>query len=123
MVNFYNLLLTYVNRRKDLGSEMKVKWNFNLNILNTTSKEALLISMSCMAYVNDTTWIVASKENLQEILNIVGTFYKLNNSMINMAKSKLMVINYLEDLYTELVFASTNRSPVYSKLKIIQLNS
>lgn len=66
-----------------------------------------------MAYVDDTTWIASSKDKLQEILNIVATFYKLNDSLINTAKSKLMVVNYPEHLRVEPVYAGMDRGPVY----------
>lgn len=49
--------------------------------------------MSCLAYVDDTTWVAHFCEDLQEILDLAREFYLINNSRINATKSQLLVIN------------------------------
>lgn len=114
---FYDPPLMVVSKREDLGFAMKVKWNPDLSVsqVEEVRKEELSISVSCMAYVDDTTWVSSSKDKLQEILDIAATFYKLNDSMINTLKSKLMVVNCPEHLRLVPVYAGTDKGPVYSE--------
>ena len=46
-----------------------------------------------VAYVNDTTWVAKSKEEMQAIVQISQRFFRFNEIQINSAKSKLLVIN------------------------------
>ncbi|CAG8847794.1 44781_t:CDS:1, partial [Gigaspora margarita] len=46
-----------------------------------------------ITYADDTTWLANSKEQLEEMLRVAEDFYILNNIQINIAKSKLLVIN------------------------------
>src|ERR1043166_6669561 len=43
-----------------------------------------------MGYLNDTTMIASSKQDLEQMLTIADSFYKLNNIKINKMKSILI---------------------------------
>ncbi|CAG8833749.1 32034_t:CDS:2, partial [Gigaspora margarita] len=55
-----------------------------------------------IAYVDNTTWLANSKEQLKEMLRVAKDFYFLNDIQINIAKSKLLVINSSTDLIANL---------------------
>ncbi|CAG8841529.1 31347_t:CDS:1, partial [Racocetra persica] len=46
-----------------------------------------------LAYMDNTTWIASSKEQLQNILYTATTFYKLTNIKINLNKLVLTIFN------------------------------
>jgi hypothetical protein len=68
---------------------------------------------AAIAYMDDTTWIASSKQNLQEILDEAKEFYQANDSQINSMKSVLLNINSTEEREQEnFVYAGTNREKV-----------
>lgn len=74
---------------------MIVSWPEDLN--HPDSKHTESVVVICMAYVDDTTWITASREQqLQEILDMARVFYLINDLQINPSKSQIMAINYRE---------------------------
>ncbi|CAG8472845.1 14461_t:CDS:2 [Gigaspora margarita] len=46
-----------------------------------------------ITYADDTTWLANSKKQLEEMLRVAEDLYILNDIQINIAKSKLLVIN------------------------------
>src|SRR5688572_6027005 len=46
-----------------------------------------------LPYMDDTTWITPSKNNMELILEIADSFYDLNGIKVNKKKSELLVIN------------------------------
>ncbi|KAF9276740.1 hypothetical protein BGZ74_003547, partial [Mortierella antarctica] len=61
-----------------------------LPAVDTPDPAALMVS--CLAFVDDTTWTASSRENLQGTNNIATTFFQLNAIEINPAKLKLTVV-------------------------------
>ncbi|KAF8946278.1 hypothetical protein BGZ46_005822, partial [Entomortierella lignicola] len=49
--------------------------------------------ISCLAFVDDSTWIGRDKQSIQKIVDIAQSFYALNSIEINPKKSELLVIN------------------------------
>src|SRR5438552_3362912 len=77
------------------------------------SSEARTIQLrnAAVVFIDHTTWIVNSRENLQRILNEAREFYIANDSQINSNKSVLLVINKKKDELTT-VQAGLNREMV-----------
>ncbi|CAG8763474.1 10543_t:CDS:2, partial [Ambispora leptoticha] len=48
---------------------------------------------SVLAYIDDTTWIVLSKQQLKAILNTATIFYSFTNIQVNPNKSVLATLN------------------------------
>ena len=48
---------------------------------------------AAIAYMDDTTWVASSRDNMKRILNTAREFYKTNDSQINSNKSALIIIN------------------------------
>ncbi|KAF9991747.1 hypothetical protein BGZ80_008933, partial [Entomortierella chlamydospora] len=51
------------------------------------------LMISCLAFVDDSTWIGRNKQSTQGIVDIADSFYALNSIEINPKKSELLVIN------------------------------
>ncbi len=47
-----------------------------------------------MGYLDDTTWIASSKEDLETMLSIADSYYTFMNIKVNKQKSILMTNNY-----------------------------
>ncbi|CAG8845225.1 23186_t:CDS:2, partial [Gigaspora margarita] len=46
-----------------------------------------------LTFTNDTIWLANGQKQLEEIINIANTFYKINNIQVNSKKFKLLVFN------------------------------
>ena len=55
------------------------------------------ITVSSLAYVDDTVWLACSKLQAQCMLSLAMEFFQLNNIAINVKKTVLMVINPSSD--------------------------
>jgi hypothetical protein len=53
----------------------------------------LQVRQAAIAYMDDTTWIARSKEDMENILSEANKFYTANDSQINGKKSVLITIN------------------------------
>ena len=63
----------------------------------TSQKSSKLeLRSTAIAYMDDTTWISHSRQNLQMILEDAREFYLANDSQINSSKSVLLNINSIE---------------------------
>ncbi|GET01189.1 reverse transcriptase family protein [Rhizophagus clarus] len=49
------------------------------------------LTISSSAYMDDTQWLAPSQNNLEKILKIADSFYKLNDIQVNKEKSELLV--------------------------------
>ncbi|GES93255.1 ribonuclease H-like domain-containing protein [Rhizophagus clarus] len=56
-----------------------------------TSDETEKLTISSSAYMDNTQWLTPSQNNLEKILEIADSFYKLNNIQVNKEKSELLV--------------------------------
>jgi hypothetical protein len=90
---FYDPLLCKIQEEREWGYRMKCEWYPNIN---KSLKESLELRSAAIAYMDDTTWIASSKQEMQEILDEAREFYKANDSQINSLKSVLIVINSSE---------------------------
>jgi hypothetical protein len=61
--------------------------------LRSRTTQTLSTRVSCLAYMDDTTWVASSRENLQTILDDATQFYHANDSQVNGSKSKIIAIN------------------------------
>lgn len=89
---------------------MQVSWVNDLSKLIEQTKIAARIS--CIAYVDDITWIVSSRAEMQIILDIAHTFYTINDSQVNPNKSHLLVINCPKEDRDKPVYVETAKVPV-----------
>ena len=64
---------------------MKLQWLVD-NKKRTFKVEKAIIS--ALAYADDTTWVAESKAALQEIIQVLNSFFILNDIKINRAKSE-----------------------------------
>jgi endonuclease/exonuclease/phosphatase family metal-dependent hydrolase len=93
---YYDPLLCEIEERK-LGYNIKHTYKQNLYSDQITQIEQHL---SVLAFMDDTSWITESKQNLELILSIADGFYQLNNIMVNKQKSELLVkIPNNKDIY------------------------
>jgi hypothetical protein len=67
---------------------MKHNFRENLYIPQTTTES---ITISSTAYMDDTTWIASSKQNMESILQTADDFNHLNNIKVNKQKSELLM--------------------------------
>src|SRR3954454_17790871 len=89
---YYDPLLCYIQSKPELGYTITTTLPSNLTINPyTTNTES--ITVADVAYMDDTTWISSSKENMNKILSIASSFYQLNSIKVNPDKSTLIVIN------------------------------
>jgi len=75
---------------------LRIGYNISHTWKPDLSKE-IFSTLSCtvtsQAYMDDTTWMTHTKDNLEMILMIADDFYNLNNIKVNKKKSVLLVHN------------------------------
>ena len=69
---------------------MRTTWNPDMR---NTEQEELSTRHAAVAFMDDTTWIARSREDMENILEDARSFYKANDSQINTQKSILITIN------------------------------
>jgi ribonuclease HI/endonuclease/exonuclease/phosphatase family metal-dependent hydrolase len=87
---FYDPLLCKIQENHNHGYTMECTWKPNFQI---SEEKTIQLRTATIAFMDDTTWISRSKENLQKILDEARDFYRANDSQINSNKSILIVIN------------------------------
>ena len=105
---FYDPLLCKIQENRLYGYTMQVNWKPNMK--NPEQRE-LSTRHAAVAFMDDTTWIARSKEDMESIFEDVRFFYKANDSQINTQKSILITINN-KSADPGIVHAGTTREPV-----------
>src|SRR6185369_5413197 len=72
---------------------MQCTWQPNMTSQDSNKLE---LRSAAIVYMDDTTWVFCSKQNLQRILDDAREFYLANDSQINSSKSILLNINSTE---------------------------
>ena len=103
---FYDPLINKIQNNPKFGYKMSAQWRENLNFPYTKKIE---IRTAATAFMDDTTWIASSAENMQQILNEAAIFYKANDSQINSKKSVLLAINAPKDDQNKAVLIGPNK--------------
>jgi len=85
-------------KESNCGYSIAHKFKSNLYKEEFIEKE---FQLPQMAYMDDTTWIGLTKTNLEKILTIANSFYKLNQIQINKEKSRLMLSNAAKQTCTD----------------------
>ncbi|GBC01554.1 hypothetical protein RclHR1_42270001 [Rhizophagus clarus] len=84
--------LLYEIEQRKLGYTLEApKIALNKFYGEDTSEETEKLTISSSAYMDDTQWLVPSQNNLEKILEIADSFYKLNDIQVNKEKSELLV--------------------------------
>src|ERR1043165_8652096 len=76
-------------RLKKLPNKYKVTFE-QIHNVNPIEKTLISVEQDIMGYLDDTTMIASSKQDLEQMLTIADSFYKLNNIKINKMKSILI---------------------------------
>ena len=84
---YYDPLLCEIEKQK-LGYTINHSYRQNVYSDSLTS---LQHTSSSLAFMDDTTWIASSQQNLESILSIADDFNNLNNILVNKSKSELLV--------------------------------
>jgi hypothetical protein len=107
---FYDPLLCKIQGNQTFGYKMRCSWKPNML---EEGEQQIENRTAAITYMDDTTWIASSKQNLQEILNEAREFYQANDSQINSTKSVLLNINSAEKQEQEnFVLAGLDREKV-----------
>jgi len=80
-------------RIKGLQHKYTVSIN-RLKSIDPLQYEQLLVECNLLGYLDDTTWITSSKEDLETMLSIADSYYTFMNIKVNKQKSILMTNNY-----------------------------
>ena len=91
---YYDPLLSYIQWQLSLGYHLIHQWTSDLNL---SPFHLLEKTISDTAFINDTTWLSNSFNTLELMLNIVDSFYKLNDILINDDKAILLTNKSLPD--------------------------
>ncbi|GBC02171.1 hypothetical protein RclHR1_00450006 [Rhizophagus clarus] len=91
MVYILRSLLCKIEQRK-LGYKLETpKIALNKFYGDNTLEETEEITLSSCAFMDDIQWLAPNQSNLEKILEIVDSFYELNDIQVNKEKSELLV--------------------------------
>ena len=82
---YYDPLITQIAKTYK-GYNLEVSWTTDLKTKKTNQ---LQTSTSVLAFMDDTLWIASSKNELEQILELASSFFKMANLKINPLKSIL----------------------------------
>ncbi|KAF9976781.1 hypothetical protein BGZ73_007785 [Actinomortierella ambigua] len=77
-----------------------------------TDDEDTVIEVSDLAFVDDTTWIADSQDNMQTIVDIALEFFALNSVEVNPKKTELVTINVPTEPAPTIRFGADDQSPI-----------
>ncbi|GBB94100.1 hypothetical protein RclHR1_22900001 [Rhizophagus clarus] len=88
---YYDPLLCEIEQRK-LGYTLEApKIALNKFYSEDISEETEKLTILSSAYMDNTQWFAPSQNNLEKILEIADSYYKLNDIQVNKEKSELLV--------------------------------
>ncbi|GES89610.1 hypothetical protein GLOIN_2v1790829 [Rhizophagus clarus] len=88
---YYDPLLCEVESRK-LGYMIKaLSINLNNNPGDDSNQVDESLTISSIAFMDDTQWLAPNKLNLESILKIADSFYQLTDIQVNKEKSSLLL--------------------------------
>ncbi|GBB91911.1 hypothetical protein RclHR1_19370002 [Rhizophagus clarus] len=85
---YYDPLLCEIEQRKFGYTLEAPKIALNKFYGENTSDEIEKLTISSSAYMDDTQWLTPSQNNLEKILEIAVSFYKLNDIQVNKGRYK-----------------------------------
>ncbi len=88
--------MSYIQKDSSLGYRLSYNWSTNIN---QPSHIELNETIPDTTFIDDTTWFSGSHDNMQSILNIADSFYKLNDILINDDKAILIYLQILQEMY------------------------
>ncbi len=104
---YYDPLLAEVESR---GLGYKLSHSYKQNLYDNNHK-TLQVHNSTLAFMDDTTWLTTSQNNLESILSIADDFYTLNNIQVNKTKSEL-IVNIPGELTPDEITLSFGAEPI-----------
>src|SRR6185369_6411365 len=91
---YYDPLLSFIQEKTSLGYEMSVKdWKDIHDIGDPSKATELYERVPDTAFIDDTTWIAKSQQDLEQILSVAQSFFSLNDIWINNDKATLITNN------------------------------
>lgn len=87
---YYNVILSKVS--KDLN-RYAMKQSYLHDLTKPTEVLSLNVQVPAMTYMDDTIWLVNTKEQMDYTLKLVNSFTKMIGIKINTNKMDLLVIN------------------------------